>query len=57
MTTKGICETLQKQHLDKSIAKKIFLMHKFFMSWMEPHDIMKKLLKKLGVMANELNAI
>lgn len=55
--TKGIWEAFQKWHVDKRLANKIFLVCKFFMFQMDPLKMMEHHLNKLGVMANELNAI
>jgi hypothetical protein len=52
-TTKGIWEAFQKQHVDKGLANKIFLVCKFFMSQMDPLEMMEQHLNKLGAMANE----
>jgi hypothetical protein len=55
--TKGILEVLQKSHIDKRLANKIFLACKFFMFQMDPFKMMEHHLNKLGVMANELDTI
>jgi hypothetical protein len=40
-TTKGIWEALQKWHVDKGLANKIFFMRKFFMSQMDLFKLME----------------
>jgi len=58
MTTKGIWEIIQKQHIvGKGFANKKCLTPIFFMFWMESFDAIDPHLNRLKEMTNELDAI
>jgi hypothetical protein len=58
MTTKGIWEIIQKQHIvGKGFANKKCLKQFFFMFWMESFDAMEPHLKKFKKTINKLDAI
>ncbi len=56
-TIEEIWEALQKRHVDKGLANKIFLTCKFFTSQLDPFELMESHLNKLGAMVDELDTI